>query len=77
MPPAHVVERAVRLHVAKPDALGPRDRGQRANLIEHEIRDFFGCEAHLAPSETLNIAETRMGANRYARSRRQADGVRA
>ena len=75
MPPAHVVEGTVRLHVAKPDALGPRDGGQRANLSHHKIRDVFGCETHFAASETLNIAETRMGANRYARSDRQADGV--
>jgi len=75
MPPAHVVESTVWLHVTKPDALGPCDHGQCANLSHHKIRDFFWCETHVAASETLNIAETRMGANRYAGSDRQADGV--
>ena len=59
----HVEERAVRLHVLEPDALGGGHAGDRGNLIEHEVLGLLGRHEHLAPAEADEIGKAGMGAD--------------
>ena len=72
---AHVVEGAVRLHVAKRCALRLRDRAHRPDLIEHEIGDVSRFDAHLTASKTREIRKPRMRADRHARLDGHAHGM--
>ncbi len=74
-PHAHVVERAVRLHVAKRRALRLRDRAQRADLIEHEIGDSLGSMLISRRPKPARSGNPGCAPIDTPASRRQADGV--
>ena len=51
------------LHVLEPDALALRDTGHCRHLVEDEILGLGPGESHLAPPETCQVLEARVGAN--------------
>jgi hypothetical protein len=54
------------LYVLQPDALSRRHGSQRAHLVDDHVLDLLRRTSHLAPPETLEIPEARMGAHRNA-----------
>ena len=71
----HVVERAVRLDVLERRPFRLRDGRQRADLRDQRVLELRGIDVHLAPSESLQVREARMRADRDAGRARQAHGA--
>ena len=71
----HVVERAVRLHVAEPDPLGGGDPGQRSHLVGDEVLDLGWGHVYFPASKSRQILEPRMGADGHAVPAGQPDRV--
>ncbi len=64
----------MRLDVLQGRAVTPAEFAHRADLVDDIVDDFLAAAGNLAPSETLQIVEARMRADRHAMFRRQANG---
>ena len=53
----------MRLHVRQGNALGPGDRRERTDLVEHEILDLARRGVEIAPAEPDEIGEAGMRAD--------------
>ena len=62
----HAIEGAMRLDVVERHALGLEKALERADLIDQAIRHFLAADLHLAATETLQIRQGGMRANRDA-----------
>ena len=71
----HVVERAVRLHVLQPHALGGGEARERPDLVGDRVLELVRRDGHLAAAEAHQVGQPRVRADGHAVRLREPHGL--